>query len=63
MQPESKYYLPQAIGLKTGTTTNAGNCLIAVVSIDGVEYIAVVTGCESDSARYKSVHALINMIE
>lgn len=63
LQPESKNYLPQAIGLKTGTTTNAGNCLIAVVSIDGTEYVAVVIGCESDSARYKSAHALINMIE
>ena len=63
LQPESKYYLPQAIGLKTGTTANAGNCLIAVVNIDSVEYIAVVIGCESDSARYKSAHALINMIE
>ena len=63
LQPESKYYLPQAIGLKTGTTANAGNCLIAVVSIDGTEYVAVVIGCEIDSARYKSVHALINMIE
>lgn len=33
------------------------------VNIDSVEYIAVVIGCESDSARYKSAHALINMIE
>lgn len=28
-------------------------------SENGVEYIAVVTGCESDSARYRSVHELI----
>lgn len=63
LQPESKYYLPQAIGLKTGTTANAGNCLIAAVNIDGAEYIAIVIGCESDSARYKSAHTLINMIE
>ena len=27
------------------------------------EYIAIVIGCESDSARYKSAHALISMIE
>lgn len=63
LQPESKYYLPQVIGLKTGTTANAGNCLIAVVNISGVEYIAVVIGCESDSARYRSVHELIKLIK
>ena len=63
LQPESKYYLPQAIGLKTGTTAKAGNCLIAVVNINGVEYIAVVTGCESDCARYRSAHQLIKLIK
>lgn len=63
LQPESKYYLPQAIGLKTGTTSNAGNCIIAVVSIDAAEYIAVVTGCKSDGERYESVHKMIEMIK
>ena len=63
LQPKSKYYLPQVIGLKTGTTANAGNCLIAVVNINGVEYISVVIGCESDSARYRSVHELIKLIK
>lgn len=63
LQSESKYYLPQAIGLKTGTTSEAGKCLIAAVSIDGAEYIAVVIGCKTDSARYESVHELINLIK
>lgn len=63
LQPESEHYLPQAIGLKTGTTAKAGNCLIAVVNIEGEEYIAVVIGSESNSARYESVHELIKLIK
>lgn len=63
LQRESQYYLPQAIGVKTGTTSKAGKCLIAAVSIDDDEYIAVVMGCESDGARYESVHGLINLIK
>lgn len=63
LQPDSKYYLPQAIGLKTGTTAKAGNCLIAIVDFNGTEYIAVVTGCKSDNERYESVHELIRLIK
>lgn len=63
LQPESRYYLPQANGMKTGTTEMAGHCLIATVTIDGAEYIAVVAGCDSDDARYIEVHKLINMIQ
>lgn len=63
LQPDSKYYLPQAVGLKIGTTAKAGNCLIAVVDIDGGEYIAVVTGCKSNEERYESVHELIRLIK
>ncbi len=63
LQPESEHYLPQAIGLKTGTTANAGNCLIAVVDIEGEEYVAVVIGSESNNGRYESVHELIKLIK
>lgn len=63
LQADSKYYLPQAIGLKTGTTAKAGHCLIAVVNIDDAEYVAVVIGCKSDDARYEAVHELIKLIK
>ncbi len=63
LQPDNRFYLPEAIGLKTGTTAKAGNCLIAVVRIDNTQYIAVVTGCKSDSERYESVHNLIKKIK
>ena len=37
-----KYYYKNAIGIKTGYTTKAGNCLVAAASRDGLEFIAVV---------------------
>lgn len=62
LHPESPYYLPQAIGLKTGTTPLAGNCLVAVINSYGKEYIVIVAGCETDSGRYEAVHQLINSL-
>lgn len=62
LHPESPYYLPQAIGLKTGTTPLAGNCLIAVINSYGTEYIAIVAGCQTDSGRYEAIHQLISML-
>lgn len=36
------YYYKYAIGIKTGFTSQAGNCLVAESSRDGLEFIAVV---------------------
>lgn len=36
------YYYKNAIGIKTGYTSKAGNCLVAGASRDGLEFIAVV---------------------
>jgi D-alanyl-D-alanine carboxypeptidase (penicillin-binding protein 5/6) len=38
----SQYYTPNAIGIKTGFTTPAGNCLISAYSKDDIELISVV---------------------
>lgn len=62
LNPDSKYYLPQAIGLKTGTTQGAGNCLIAVLEVMGSRYIAIVSGCADNAGRYGSVHAMAEML-
>ncbi len=62
LQPDSFYYLPDALGLKTGTTSLAGNCLIAVINRNGTDYIAIVAGCQSNTARYEAIHELVNMI-
>ena len=55
LRESSKYYYPYAIGIKTGYTSQAKNCLIAASSKDGLELITVVLGAQSlengDSAR------------
>ncbi len=55
LDPENKFYCPDAIGLKTGTTDNAGCNLIAAFNKNGKLYIAVVIGCKNDKERYKLV--------
>lgn len=62
LQPDSSYYLPDAIGLKTGTTPLAGNCLIAVINRNGTDYIVIMAGCQSKSGRYEAIHELVNML-
>jgi len=49
-----------ATGLKTGFTSRAGYCLSATAEKDGVEYIAVVLGCETSSDRFESAKALLS---
>ena len=41
---KSKYYIKDCIGIKTGFTTEAGNCLISAFNKDGLELISVVLG-------------------
>lgn len=51
-----KYFYKNAIGIKTGYTSKAGNCLIGGASRDGLEFIAVVlnggTTDEGLNSRY-----------
>lgn len=53
LDPSSAYYCENAVGMKTGTTENAGSNLIALFRINEKNYISVVTGCQSDSDRYE----------
>ena len=50
------YYYKNAIGIKTGYTSKAGNCLVAGAARDGLEFIAVVlngdTTKEGLNSRY-----------
>lgn len=63
LHSESRFYDPNVTGLKTGSTDNAGKCLVATVNINGNEYIAVVMGCPNEETRYTSMTSLINYIE
>ena len=55
----NKYYFPDAIGVKTGTTTKAGYCFVGAARRDGVELISVLffTG---ENARWADTIKLMN---
>ena len=46
----TKYYYEYAIGIKTGYTSAAGNCLVSMASRDGLEFIVVTLGGTSTSS-------------
>lgn len=57
----NKYYCADAVGLKTGTTTKAGNCLISAFRRDGGYLFIGVLGGASYDGRYKDTLALYNL--
>lgn len=60
--PSSEYYYDKAIGLKTGSTENAGKCLISAAIIHDDLYIAVVMG-DTEEGRYLDSIALYKSVE
>ena len=64
IKPNTKGYFKNAIGIKTGYTSKAGNCLIAGASRDGLEFISVVlnggTTDSGENARYADSKKLFN---
>ena len=52
LHPESPYYCPDAIGLKTGYTGAAGNCLLSAFRHGNTVYIVGVFGCSSSADRF-----------
>ena len=64
IKPSSKYYIKDCIGIKTGFTSSAQNCLISGFSKDGLELISVILGASSTenggSARYEDTTTLYN---
>jgi D-alanyl-D-alanine carboxypeptidase (penicillin-binding protein 5/6) len=61
---KSNYYYPDATGIKTGYTTEAGSCIIASAKKNGMEVIVVVLGAGSTkdglSERYLDCINLFN---
>lgn len=64
IKPKSKYYNENVIGIKTGHTTEAKNCLISAANKDGVELISVTlyggTNTEGLSERYVDTNNLFD---
>ena len=58
LNPKSGFYQPTCIGIKTGTTDSAGECLVS--AFDRTDrFIVVVLNCESDEARYRYTAELL----
>ena len=52
LNPWSSYYIPEAVGLKTGHTDEAGYCLLSAFRVDG-EYIVIgMFGCQERKDRF-----------
>ncbi len=58
LNPGSRHYTKYAVGMKTGTTRSAGNCLIAVFRKNELTYIAIVCGAETSDSRYEDASRL-----
>lgn len=55
LNPNSRYYYSEAIGLKTGASTLAGNCLVSAAVINGKTYICVMMGSTVDDRFTDSI--------
>ena len=62
LDPNSTFYNKNAIGMKTGTTNNAGCCLIGAFEVNDKTYISIVVGCNSNNDRYSIVSELISKV-
>lgn len=50
---------PWIVGVKTGNTSAAGECLVAAAKLDGVRLISVVLGAPSENARDSDTLAIL----
>ena len=55
LNPNSQYYYPEAVGLKTGASTLAGNCLVSAAVINGETYICVMMGSTANDRFTDSI--------
>lgn len=65
IDPSNKYYYKYAIGIKTGYTSQAKNCLISGAQKDGIELITVVLGADKTAngllGKYVKYEDTINL--
>ena len=60
LNPNSAYYCADAVGIKTGTTASAGNCLIAAFERNGKTYLSAVVGCSTGNDRYELTRKMLS---
>lgn len=62
LQQDGMFYDPEAIGLKTGSSSAAGKCLVSAVNFNDSIYIVVVMGDQTDEGRYIDTLSIYNQI-
>lgn len=60
INPKNAYYNKNVKGIKTGTTVQAGNCLITYSSDSGLEFITVVLGAKTSNSKFSETRKMIN---
>ncbi len=60
IQPDSQYYCPYAIGLKSGQTPSAGSCLLSAFEYEGRTLVIGVFGCPDVEDRFADTLQLFN---
>ena len=60
VNPNSKYYDKDIKGIKTGTTTQAGNCLITDIKKDDFDVITVILGAETSDSKFTETSKMVN---
>ena len=61
LHPNSPYYCPDAYGLKTGYTSKAGSCLLALFNTDERQLLIGIFGCPTYEDRVKDATILYNI--
>lgn len=59
VNPNSSLYNKDIHGIKTGTTKQAGNCLITESSKDGLEFVTVVLGAKTKYSKFSETEKMI----
>lgn len=60
IDPDSQYYCPYAVGLKTGQTPMAGSCLLSAFECRGRTLVIGVFGCPEEEDRFEDTLQLFN---
>ena len=60
INPNSKYYDENVRGIKTGTTLEAGNCLITDIAKNDFDVIVVILGAETKESKFSETSKMIN---
>lgn len=62
LKADSPYYCADAVGMKTGFTSQAGNCLLSTFEVDGKYYVAGTFGCPEKNDRFADSLKLYNEV-